>query len=389
MRYVIRPSVDKIVTLAISVLVTGGTLVASDSAIAGPARIDTISPPKGNIQLKREDWPKYQPAVTVGTTLDQGDLLFPAQGVRVMVVCPDLTKRPVSAGVPSGLKTICPVWTVVAAKGPQSPGVLGGTNAQIPYLIFPRHTLVLSNTPIFRWNAVQGATQYTVKLAGPTGMVWEKQVKGHQVLYPGTPPLEPGATYALTIQTNTGKTSEEEKSANLDFKVLRPSQADTIKTEAEKIISQNLSKEVTAMLLADLYSTYILPESVISTYGLTSSNFRSYNLTGQAIATLETLVRQGKAAPIVYRALGDLYWQSGLANLAADHYLKAIELGKEPQDMEERTLAQYGLGEVYAATDNTNQAIRWYNQAANGYASLGYTQRADFLKQQIESLKQQ
>jgi hypothetical protein len=387
--YASRPSIDGIVALAISVLALGGTLVASDSANAGPARIDAIIPSKGNIQLKREDWPKYQPAVTIGTTLDQGDLLFPAQGVRVMVVCPDLTTRPVSAGVPSGLKKICPVWNVIAAKGSQSPEVLGGTNALIPYLIFPRHTLALSNTPIFRWNAVRRATQYTVKLVGPTGMVWEKQVKDNQVLYPGTPPLEPGTTYALTIQTNTGKTSEEEKSSNLDFKVLRQSEADTIKTEAEKIISQNLSKEVTAMLLADLYSTYILPELVISTYGLTPSNFRSYNLTDQAIVTLETLVRQGKAAPIIYRTLGDLYWQSGLANLAADHYLKAIELGKEPQDMEERTLAQYGLGEVYAATNNTNQAIHWYSQAANGYASLGYTQRADFLKQQIESLKQQ
>ena len=88
----------------------------------------------------------------------------------------------------------------------------------------------------------------------------------------------------------------------------------------------------------------------------------------------------------VNTALADLYWQIGLANLATNHYLKAIELARIPEQLEEKTLAQFGLGEVYAALGDNNQAKIWYSKAREGYLALGDSARANFVIQLIESL---
>ncbi|MFM5941941.1 MAG: tetratricopeptide repeat protein, partial [Dolichospermum sp.] len=159
--------------------------------------------------------------------------------------------------------------------------------------------------------------------------------------------------------------------------------------EVTKITKLGLNEQVTALMLANLYSRYTLPQDAIQAYDLTTDTFKSYNLSADAIATLENLVKTGQQSTIVYRSLGDIYWQTGLAQKAADNYLMAIKLAKDSEDLEAQTLALFALGEVYAATDDNKQAINWYSQAMNGYTLLGDTRRANFLKRQIESLKQQ
>ncbi|MGH7997958.1 MAG: tetratricopeptide repeat protein [Brasilonema sp.] len=377
-------------------------------AIVYSARIDSTT---GRVLLKRVDWSDFKP-VSVGTELNQGDQIKPDKDVKVRVVCPNLSKPLVSMGVPSGLKTICPVWEGIIAKAPPPSGILSGTNPLIPYLITPRHTLLLSNTPTFRWNGVTKATQYTVTLVSPTGVVWQKQVKKTSIVYPSNPRLQSGTKYSLIIKANSGKSSQDEGTSNIDFRVLRQSEAEAIQTEVTKITKLGLSEQVTALMLANFYSRYILPQNTIQAYGLTAETFKSYNLSAEAIATLEALLQRGQRAskggaepsghatrwrslsagltltPIVYRSLGDIYWQTGLAQKAADNYLTAIKVAQGSEDLEQKTLAQFSLGEVYAATNNNKQAINWYSQAKNGYTLLSDNKRANFLQQQIESLTQ-
>ncbi|MGH2413473.1 MAG: tetratricopeptide repeat protein [Microcystaceae cyanobacterium] len=350
------------------------------------ARIDSITPKTGRVLLKREDSTDFIPFAP-GASINEGDQIFPAQGVRVRVVCPDRTNKPVSAGVPSGIKTICPIWEVRIVKAPQPPGTLGGINLSIPFVMSPRHSLLLSNTPILRWNAVSGATQYAVQLMSPKDTVWKGQVKGDQIVYPGNPPLEPGVSYSLEVQANTGQSSKPDGASNIAFIVLRPTEAQSVQAEASQITQQGLSSLVTALLLADFYSNYVLPAPTLEAYRLTLEAARSYNLTAEALATLETLTKRGENSPLVYRLLGDLYWQSGLAHLTTQNYLKAIELAKSPEYLEEKTLAQFGLGEVYAATNDLKQAIFWYEQAKMGYVDLGDALRADFLNRRLKTLK--
>ena len=166
-----------------------------------------------------------------------------------------------------------------------------------------------------------------------------------------------------------------------------PAEAEIVKAEATKIEQEEMSPLVNGLLLAEIYSNYVLPASTLSAYNLTPTTARSYNLTARAIATLEALVQAGEREPILYRTRGDLYWQSGLTNLAIENYLKAIKLAKSPEYLEERTLAAFGLGEVHAATDDIKKAIFWYEQSRMGYVDLNDTQRADFLNQHLETLK--
>jgi hypothetical protein len=376
----------KILVLGVVVLGMAKTAIAQGQAAAVySARIDSST---GKVFLKRPDWSNFRP-VSVGTELNQGDQIKPDKGVRVRVVCPNLSKPFVPVGVQSGLKTICPVWQAIISKAPPPAGTLGGNNPLIPYLIAPRHTLLLSSTPTFRWNAVPKATQYTVILQNPKGVMWQKQVKNNSLVYPGLPALQPGTNYSLVIKANTGKTSQDEGTSNLDFRLLRKSEVAAIQAEVTKITKLGLNKQVTALMLANLYSRYTLPQDAIAAYGLSADTFKSYNLSADAIATLENVVKTGKQSTIVYRSLGDIYWQTGLAQKAVDNYLMAIKLAKSSEDLEAQTLGLFALGEVYAATDDIKQAIKSYSQAKNGYILLGDSRRANFLKQQIESLKQQ
>ena len=353
---------------------------------AQTAIINSIIPQKGKVLLRREDWSDFHP-VAKGTWLYEGDQIFPIQGVRVRIICPDRTNKPVTANKPSGLKTICPIWEVRIAKAPPAPGVLGGMNASIPYIISPRHSLLLSDTPTFRWNAVPGATEYTVELLGSNGVIWTAQVRDTQIVYPGNPSLEPGVSYSLNIRANTGQSSEQDGASNLGFILLRPAEAEIVKAEAIKIGQEEMSPLVNGLMLAEIYSNYVLPSSTLSAYNLTPTTARSYNLTARAIATLEALVQAGEREPILYRTRGDLYWQSGLTNLAIENYLKAIELATSPEYLEERTLTQFRLGEVSAATENSQPAICWYKQAKGGYLALGDTRLVDFLERRIKSME--
>jgi tetratricopeptide (TPR) repeat protein len=386
---IISSNPTKTLVIISALLIAEGVLLLEPSAIAQnaisqTARIEKVT---GQVRLKRKNWLDYR-LVRAGAPLEQGDLLFPATGARVKVVCPDLSKRSVKAGVSSGLKLICPIWPVLKAKGGPSPGVLGGNNPSIPYIVSPRHTLLLSNPPFLSWNPVSQVTQYKVQLFEPSGMQQEQLSKKAQFKPSGN--LKAAIPYFFTVQTNTGKSSQEEGTANINFRILRSSEAVIVQEKVAQVINQKLDKQATALLLSELYSNYLLPESAIADYGLTSQNFKSYNLTAEAISTVETLISQGERSPILYRTLGDLYWQSGLTLYAIDAYQNAIKQANMPEDLEEQALSQYSIGEIYAATsDESNKVAKWYQQALNGYKTLGDSQRVEFLQLKIERLKQQ
>ena len=356
---------------------------AQSKEVTHSARISSTT---GKVLLKRVDWSDFRP-VAVGTELNQGDQIKPTKGARVRVTCPNFYQPFIPAGVPSGLKSICPVWQPIIFKAPPTSGTLGGTNSQIPYLITPRHSLVLSNTPSFTWNPVPNATKYTVKLLAQTEVVWQKQVNKSSTIYPGNPRLRAGTKYSLVITANTGKSSQDEGKLNLNFIVLNKSEIAAIQTEVTKIIKQEASQQVTALMLANFYSRYTLPENTIQAYGLTAQNFKSYSLSADAIATIEALLKQGKQSPIIYRSLGDIYWQAGLTQKATENYLMAIKLAKASEYLEEQTLALFALGEVYAATGNIKQAINSYSQAKNGYILLGDKKRVSLINQYLENLE--
>lgn len=108
--------------------------------------------------------------------------------------------------------------------------------------------------------------------------------------------------------------------------------------------------------------------------------------TQATITSLETLIKEGSQAAFVYRQLGDLYQQTNQQDLAQKRYLKAVELATTAKDVEEKAAAQAGLGELYAARGNVNQAVRYLKDAQTGYESLGNKQQANTVRHRVEQL---
>lgn len=65
-------------------------------------------------------------------------------------------------------------------------------------MITPHRGEILDGKPTIRWNPVAGVSRYTVRVTG-SGVYWETQVSGTEVVYPGEPVLQPEEVQALTM----------------------------------------------------------------------------------------------------------------------------------------------------------------------------------------------
>ncbi|MEG4623717.1 tetratricopeptide repeat protein [Microcoleus sp. w1-18aA5] len=243
----------------------------------------------------------------------------------------------------------------------------GPLDVLIPYIISPRRTLLLNDRPKLRWNKVPGVNNYTVSLVKGDRTIWETNVNGNEVVYPGTPQLEPGFVYLLVVKAENGRTSDEEKLPDRSFRMLPTTQKQLVKGAIEQINSQKIAEKTKALQRAYFYI--------------------GSDLKSEAIETLEALVAKGFREAIAYRKLGDLYWQEGVRLLAESNYLKAQELASAAKDIGEQAQLEEALGELYGAIGEKQEALRWLMQAINSHKALGNTPRVKEIETQIAKLK--
>lgn len=272
---------------------------------------------KGEVWLKREEWSDYR-CITVGTKLYPGDLLQPSPQARVLVQCANgTTIWSVPAGVISGATNGCPPQAVPLprTRGDIAP-LRSGISPLIPYIISPRRTKLLNSLPMLRWNAVPGASRYTVSLiVDEEDVLWETQVEGTEVVYSGESPLESGVDYLLMVEADMGASSLEDDSPDLGFTLLDENEATVVREAIEQLVKLDLADETKSFALANLY--------------------RIHDLKAEAIATWEALVKRGSQIAAIYRTLGDLYLEVGLNPLAQSWYMRATQLGTEVGDVQE------------------------------------------------------
>jgi hypothetical protein len=242
----------------------------------------------------------------------------------------------------------------------------GPLDALIPYIISPRRTLLLNDRPTLRWNKVPGVNTYTVSLVKGDRAIWETKVNGNEVVYAGTSQLEPGFEYLLVVKADNGRTSEEEKLPDRSFRMLPTTQKQLVKGAIEQINSQKIAEKTKALQRAYFYI--------------------GSDLKSEAIETLEALVATGIQEVLVYRKLGDLYWQEGVTLQAENHYLKAHELASAAKDIGEQAQLEEALGELYGAIGEKQEAVRWLAQAINSHKALGNTQKVRELEERMKKL---
>ena len=352
----------KIFTPISLILITVGFPAATFSNTVG---VNTIFEVKGKVTVKKPQWKKPLPA-SVGLTLSFDDNLEVAANASVKVYCSNQqtwTVKPgkyiVSGGCPRGNPVIRLPNSNNTTLRPT--GNKEKVLAKLPYLITPRETNIITNRPPLRWNAVPGATNYTIKI---DGVNWETQTNKTEIVYPGEPPLETGERYRVIIEADNGASSRSD--AVVGFRVLDEQTQKTVLDAVKTVQQQQLSPEEAGLVLAHLY--------------------RGYGLYGDAVEVLEGLVKQNSQVATVYQLLGDTYLKIGLPQLAKKPYEKALKLAKNTENLSVQAEIQAGLGIAYRLLGNTDEAIQWLTKAKGTYNQLGDTSQVQELDKTINEI---
>jgi hypothetical protein len=371
----------KIFTPISLILITVGFPAATFSNTVG---VNTIFQVKGKVTVKKPQWKKSLPA-SVGLTLSFDDKLEVAANASVKVYCSNLKqwtvktgKYIVSSGCPRGnpvirllnsnhdtLSSNDTLYTFDPRPAGPTPRPTGNTEkalAKLPYLITPRQTNILTNRPPLRWNAVPGATNYTVKI---DGVNWETQTNKTEIVYPGEPPLEAGERYRVTIEADNGASSRSDDE-KVGFTILDEQTKTTVLDAVKTVQQQQLSPEEAGLVLAHLY--------------------RGYGLYGDAVEVLEGLVKQNSQVATVYQLLGDTYLKIGLPQLAKKPYEKALKLATNTENLSGQAEIQAGLGIAYRLLGNKDEAIQWLTKAKGTYNQLGDTSQVQELAKTINDI---
>lgn len=318
---------------------------------------------EGDVKIKRSQWNDYHNA-NVGDLLDPSDQLLLGTGASAKVRCSNLSVWELQGDSANRVSDGCPSVILTTPRPNSSRVAPRATNKIIPYIITPRHTALLNNRPILRWNGVPGATSYEVLVQDASlTLDWQTETSNTEIEYPGEPALQPNSDYFLIVETDKGDSSDDEQGADLSFTLLDAQNAESVRTAVAQLKQQQLTQEVETLTLAYLY--------------------QSYDLKAEAIELLEGLVKEGSQTAAVYQLLGNLYQQVGLIQHGKGHYLRGLELAKSTENLEWQAQLQVGLGQV---EDNKTEAIEWLTQAQTNYQALGDRSKVNEVKQWIKDL---
>jgi hypothetical protein len=354
------------VNVCFAALSTLAFVTITTPGFTGQNSLNFIFAVSGDVQIKRPEWTKYQPAY-VGAFVNPADRLQLTQGASAKVLCSNLSvwyprtqgEFPVSGGCKNTPEPIL-------RSGSKVGFTRAGNDPTIPYLISPRDSSILTRQPTLRWNPVAGATSYQVRILGP-GVSWTTDVKQSQVVYSGEQPLKAGSRYWVTVTANNGASNGNEEGRYRGFTVLNDVEKARLNTEIGKLQQQALKDDPQTLALAHLY--------------------RSNDLNADAIDLLAGLVQKGSQNSAVYQLLGSTYQQVGLNLLAKERYLTALKLAKAEKNLEAQAIIQGSLGEVDVSLDKLKDAGQWYQAAQSSYRTLGDTAQVRELQQKIDGLK--
>ncbi len=322
-----------------------------------PDKIKSIT--KGTVQRQRHGELLFQ-TVSAGTVLHEGDSLKTSPDAVVTLKCGDNTEPTVPKGTTTPVRRLC-IKSVT----------MGGTNPEIPFIISPLDTQILTDKPTLRWNRATGANSFTVTLHNGE-LEWTLEVKREQVcqgnvcelIYPEDKPgLQPGVSYTLVVKADTNRQSTEDISPG--FTTLSKDEAEEVRAIAKQIEAENLPAIEKRIKVAEYYA--------------------DHNLIAEAIEILEGIAKTENSVSI-YRRLGVLYSSIGLTRKAEVAYEEAIKLPQATENTQELAAVKMGLGEVKFDLNDTQKAVSLLEEAKAEYEKLEDAQRVEELKERIAEI---
>lgn len=303
---------------------------------------------RGAVLLRRAGWSAPAPTGP-GAALRRGDLVSVPPGGLATVACADLTLRELPAGRFSGIPCAVPEKVALVFEGSLLAATRGDENDELPMVIGPRRTKLLSPRPVLRWSVPSGAGNVSVAVKGPS-LAWQaKPPAGSTSLpYPAdAPALQPNANYRVTV-TAAGRSSDEAADPGMGFTLLAEPAAAEVRAGVERIGALRLEPDAARLLTAHFMA--------------------ARGLQAEAIEQLEAAA----PAPRSLITLGALYQSVGLARLAEARWLQAAKSAATANDVEAQAHAQLALGTIYLDVFGLrDDAARALGEAAALYAKLG------------------
>jgi hypothetical protein len=329
-------------------------------AQAGKNRIVEL---KGEAKIKLAGAINYQP-VFKGMTLVLGDILLPNEGAEVIVNCSDGKRKQAQAGVPSGLKAICPSAKSTDPRegSPIFINLLDGD--------FIPQTLLLTNDSLLSWPSVPKATRYQVKVMANNEVIWEKMVEGTSVRYQGEPLNPKFKFYKLVVEAMDGN---KLSSYGLELTKAEKVIVESVQNDIKNIDTESVSEETKALMLVDVYW---------EEYDKVKSGFLL-----AAATPLEKLVQSGNQTLVIHRLLGDIYLRLGRWQEAEEKYQKVILLAESEKNYFEIAAAQEGLAHVAVIKGDFSEAEEFLLKAKQGYQIAGDGQQVDLIQGWLEKLE--
>jgi hypothetical protein len=182
----------------------------------------------------------------------------------------------------------------------------------VPFLIGPRKTALITDRPAFSWRAVPGATRYKITVSSADrGELWSRDVDGLSLTFPAeSAPLAAGDEYLWEVEAFSDLKSLRRESSV--FQVLGTTQADAVRANLGRIRdSAGGDENAAAQFLAGSY---------LSGLGLFLDATEHFG----------ALCRLTPTSPAPHEALGTVYTKVGLMDLAAAEFQQALALTREP-----------------------------------------------------------
>lgn len=297
---------------------------------------------EGTAQLKRSGWQVYSP-MGFGTLLKYDDLLEVDGSVQIL--CGDLTVRTLATGRDS---CPCPAWEgAFEVDG----AAYRNIPHSVPYIQYPRNTLVLETQPLLRWHDTNAAS-YTVAVIQGGQSIWQQTgVTDTALIYPvDAPPLQPGVDYLLRVwDEDSGVSSNEDPARGIGFRLITPEQRATLEAHCAPVTGlTDLDAAVRDYALALCYATWEPKDGERRPWGT-------------AWQLLES-VTQTHDAPTVHLRRGDLLLAMRLSDEAIAAYRSALERAEALGDLESQAVAHEHLYELTDDVVHRDAAAKIYDR---------------------------
>ena len=257
------------------------------------------------------------------------------------------------------------------AGGKRTGRIVGGNNASIPYVISPRNAWIQQPGPDhpypIRWNPVEGADAYTVRIwrwtldrDQPETILWQATTPDSSLPFPEEVFLEPGVYYSIEVATDSGLSS------NLDEGYYESGFQLLFEEDYGELRSQLINVTPAVPTDPENTSQASLEEIALARAGV----FFLEEMYADALAILQPLSESFTASDLVYTALCDTYSQSGLNQLAIEAYQQALALALANDDRLSEATIRGSLADVYAILGRFEDTLQQLRQTRDAYEQL-------------------